>query len=94
MVAFVGSVLVSIVMTVGILWEMRRRPVGAPLSWGEAMFAATYIFFLMFWVYGVVPHQWLAWADNELGWRSDSYLLGPSSTSTLPVLVIHGPRET
>jgi hypothetical protein len=50
------------------------------------MFAATYVFFLMFWVYGVVPHQWLAWADNELKWRSDAYLLGPSSTSTLPVL--------
>ena len=23
------------------------------------MVAATYVFFLMFWVYGVVPHQWL-----------------------------------
>jgi hypothetical protein len=85
-VAFVGSVLVSIVMTLAILWEMRRRPVGTPLTWGEAMFAATYVFFLMFWVYGVVPHSWLAWADNELGWRSDAYLLGPSSTSSIPIL--------
>jgi hypothetical protein len=85
-VAFVGSVIVSIVMTAAIVWYGKRRPVGSPLSWGEAMFAATYVFLVMFWVYGVVPHQWLAWADNELGWRSDSYLLGPSSTSTLPVL--------
>ena len=86
MVAFVGSVLVSILLAGGIVWEMKRRPVGTPLSWGEAMFAATYVFFAMFWVYGVVPHQWLAWADNELLWRSDAYLLGPSSSSTLPVL--------
>ena len=86
MVAFVGSVLLSIAMTAVIFVVIKRRPVGTPLSWGEAMFAATYIFFLMFWVYGVVPHQWLTWADNELGWRSDSYLLGPSSTSALPIL--------
>ena len=86
MVAFVGSVVISILMTAAIVGYSKRRPVGTPLSWGEAMFAATYVFLLMFWVYGVVPHQWLAWADNELGWRSDSYLLGPSSTSTLPVL--------
>ena len=71
MVTFVGSVIVSILMTAAIVWYGKRRPVGSPLSWGEAMFAATYVFLVMFWVYGVVPHQWLAWADNELGWRSD-----------------------
>ena len=86
MVAFVGSVILSLVMGAAILWVAKRRPAGTPLTWGVAMFAATYVFFLMFWVYGVVPHQWLTWADNELGWRSDSYLLGPSSTSTLPIL--------
>jgi len=85
-VAFVGSTLLSILMGLAIVWYAKRRPVGTPLSWGEAMFAATYVFFVMFWVYGVVPHQFLTWADNELKWRSDAYLLGPSSTSTLPVL--------
>ena len=25
----------------------------------------------MFWVYGMVPHLWLTWADNELKWRPD-----------------------
>jgi len=86
MVAFVGSLLVAIVLTGAVVRYGQRRAPGAPLSWGEAMAAATFIFFLMFWVYGVVPHQWLAWADNELGWRSDAYLAGPSATSfkTLP----------
>jgi len=85
-VAFVGSLILSVAMTFSVLWFAKRRPTGSPLSWGEAMAAATYIFFVMFWVYGVVPHQWLTWADNELGWRSDAYLIGPSSSSTLPIL--------
>jgi hypothetical protein len=49
-------------------WHGKRRPVGAPLTWGEAMAAATFVFALMFWAYGVVPHQWLQYANNELGW--------------------------
>jgi len=80
MVAFVGSVLISIVLTAGVFVWAKRRPVGTPLSWGEAMAAATYAFFGMFWVYGVVPHQWLTWSENELGWRPDSYLAGPAGT--------------
>ena len=86
MVAFVGSTILGLVMGYAIVWYAKRRPVGTPVSWGEAMLAATYVFFLMFWVYGVVPHSFLTWADNELRWRSDAYLLGPSSTSTLPIL--------
>ena len=79
MVAFVGSVIVSSLHDAAPSSGTRkRRPVGTPLTWGEAMVAATYVFFLMFWVYGVVPHQWLAWADNELGWRPTSSSLGPS----------------
>jgi hypothetical protein len=31
----------------------------------------------MFLAYGIVPHQWLTWADNELGWRADKILFGP-----------------
>jgi hypothetical protein len=55
----------------------KRRPVGTPLSWGEAMFAAVYVFFVLFLAYGVVPHQWLNHADNNLRWRKDAILYGP-----------------
>jgi hypothetical protein len=57
-----------------VLAMARRRPVGAAITWGEAMVAATYSFFMMFWAYGVVPHLWLTWADNELKWRPDTLL--------------------
>ena len=40
---------------------------------GIVVFALT-----LFWIYGVVPHQWLTYADNELGWRVDKLLVGPT----------------
>src|SRR5438067_13102159 len=69
------SFLVAIAGMVAVLAYGRRRPVGAPLTWGEAMFAAGLSFALMFWAYGVVPHQWLQWANNELRWTPTKKLL-------------------
>src|SRR5947209_20420114 len=79
MAAFVSSILV---LALGIGASMlvgHRRPVGTPLTWGEAFLAATFGFGLMILAYGVIPHQWLNYADNELLWRPDRILLGISS---------------
>lgn len=72
------SFLVAVAGMAGVMLYGRRRPVGAPLTWGEAIAAATFAFGLMFWAYGVVPHQWLQWANNELGWTPSRKLLGPN----------------
>lgn len=90
MVAFIMTLIVGIAGVVAVLLYGRRRPVGAPLSWGEAMAAAAFAFFLFFWWYGVIPHQWLTYADNELGWTVDNYLLKPTGNQplTVPWLVI------
>ena len=77
MVAFALSAVVTVVLIAAIVAYMGRRPVGVPVTWGEAMFGAMIAFFAMFWVYGVLPHQWLAWADNELNWRTDKFFVGP-----------------
>lgn len=77
MVAFVVSFVVAVASIVGGMAYMKRRPVDASLTWGEAMAAAAFVYFVLFLAYGVVPHQWLTWADNELNWRSDRLLLGP-----------------
>ena len=77
MVAFVLSIVVTVALVAVILAYTKRRPVGTPVTWGEAMFGAMIVFFGMFWIYGVVPHQWLAWADNELNWRTDKLFVGP-----------------
>ena len=79
MVAFIASNLVLIVGVVLILAVGSRRPVGTRTTWGEAIVGATFIFALMIVAYGIIPHQWLDYADNELLWRPDRILLGVSS---------------
>ncbi|MDG2025707.1 MAG: hypothetical protein P8J50_01215 [Acidimicrobiales bacterium] len=77
MVAFTLSSIIMFALTGGIVAYSKRRPVGQPHTWGEAMLGAFVVFFLLFWAYGVVPHQWLVWAENELNWRSDKFFHGP-----------------
>ncbi len=79
MVAFIVSFAVTVGAIIGGMARAKRRPLDAPLSWGEAMLAATFVFFVLFMAYGVVPHQWLNWADNELNWRPDRLLAGPGA---------------
>lgn len=91
MVAFVSS-LVGLFLGVGIvMWYAGRRPVGTPVTWGEGMFAAVFVFWMFFWAYGVVPHQFLTWADGSLNWRSDAFgiplgPLGKHENSLIPIL--------
>jgi hypothetical protein len=75
-VAFIASIIFTIAMTLLVVPVAKRRPVGTPLTWGEAMVAATWVFAILFLAYGVVPHQWLDWASNELKWRSDRQFHG------------------
>ncbi len=77
MVAFTLSCIIALVVTGGIVAYAKRRPADQATTWGEAMVGSLVVFFLMFWVYGVVPHQWLTWADNELNWRVDKFFVGP-----------------
>ncbi len=55
----------------------KRRPIGTPTTWGEAMVGAVYAFFVMFLAFGVVPHQLIDHIDKNLGWRKDKLLFGP-----------------
>ena len=79
MVALATSILVVIAGVALALFVGRRRPVGTPLTWGEAFVAGTFVFAMMVVAYGVAPHQWLDYADNELLWRADKLLVGISS---------------
>jgi hypothetical protein len=75
--AFLSSLAVTMVMIFAIIPFGKRRPAGKPLSWGESMVASVYVYFVCFMAYGVVPHQWLTHAGNELGWRTDKFFWGP-----------------
>lgn len=77
MIAFLASLIFAIAGNIAVVMYSKRRAPGAPLSWGEAMVAATFAFLLFNLWYGVVPHQWITLADNEWSWRSDRLVAGP-----------------
>ena len=85
MIAFATTTIIGIALCALIVVYGKRRDVALRATWGEAMAAAGFVFFVMFWFYGVVPHQWLAWADNELNWRADAVLVKPNAFFPLTI---------
>jgi hypothetical protein len=85
LVALICTFLVGFAGVGAVVLYGRRRPVGAPLSWGEGMAAAVFAMFMFLWWYGVIPHQWLTYAEGELSWRPDSLIVRP--TGNVPVTI-------
>jgi hypothetical protein len=75
--AFIVSFVASVVLSLALIPYGKRRPVGTPVSWGEAMLGSTYIFGVLFLAYGIMPHQWIDHADKNLGWSKDRLIFGP-----------------
>lgn len=75
--ALIFSLLLSTALALVAIPVAKRRPVGTPLTWGEAMVASVYAFGVMFVAFGVVPHQWVDHADKDLGWNRAKLLFGP-----------------
>lgn len=71
MTAFVFAIFLTVAMAGAIYLWARRRPAGAPLSWGEAYLGGLFVFVFFLVIYGVLPNQWLQWCDGPLKWRSD-----------------------
>jgi hypothetical protein len=75
--AFLASLFAATAMTLVAIPYGKRRPIGTPFSWGEAMLGATYAFGVLFLAFGVVPHQWIDHADRNLGWSRTRIVMGP-----------------
>lgn len=75
--AFLFSLFLSTALALAVVPYAKRRPVGTPFSWGEAMVASVYAFGVMFIAFGIVPHQWIDHADKDLGWTRAKLLFGP-----------------
>jgi len=75
--AFLAALIGSTVLALAIIPYGKRRPVGSSFSWGEAMLGGTYIFGLLFLMFGILPHQWMDHADKDLGWSRDKIIHGP-----------------
>lgn len=75
--AFLFSFVLSTAMGLAVIPYAKRRPKDRPASWGEAMLGSTYAFLAMFIAFGVVPHQYVDYADKELGWSKTYIIYGP-----------------
>ncbi len=75
--AFLASLIATLVLSLAIIPYGKRRPVGAPFSWGEAMLVSTYLFGVLFLAFGILPHQFIDHADKDLGWSKDKIIFGP-----------------
>lgn len=54
---------------------LRRPKSDNPVTWAGAMLGAVSIFGIFIVSYGVVPHEWLTYADSTLKWRQDRIIL-------------------
>ena len=60
----------------GIFMVIVRRPKSElPPTWAQSMLGAVAVFGLFLLIYGVVPHEWLTWADSGLNLREDRILI-------------------
>jgi hypothetical protein len=87
--AFIVSFVVTTAMALVVIPYGKRRPVDRTSTWGEAMVGAAYVFGVLFLAFGVVPHQFIVHADNDLGWRKDNIVFGPFDV--LKPTVLGGP---
>jgi hypothetical protein len=50
------------------------------------MCGSVWVTAILFLCFGIIPHQFIVWADSDLGWRSDRFLVGPGEIlADLPV---------
>jgi hypothetical protein len=89
-IAFYASVLATVLMIGGAFFVLNRRPVGTPLTWGEAFVGATYVWAILLLCYAIVPHQYIAYCDKDLGWRSDIFGIPTGPLWHIPIWPISG----
>jgi hypothetical protein len=74
-----GRFFFSLILTAAgflVFFRVLKRPKGdLPPTWAQSMAGATAVFAMFLMCYGVVPHEWLTWADSKLGLREDKILL-------------------
>lgn len=65
-----SSVLLLIGTAVAVVL-LRRPKSDQPVTWAGAMLGAVAVFGMFLIGFGVVPHEWLTYADSTLKWRQD-----------------------
>jgi len=71
---FISLLLCAISFAIFMVMVRRPKP-ELPPTWAQSMLGATAVFALFLLIYGVVPHEWLTWADSSLNLREDRILI-------------------
>lgn len=79
MVALVVALIVTMLMTGMVVVYARIRPTDRPTTWGEAMIGAAFIFMLFIMLFGILPDQFIDYADNDLRWTNEKFLFTEAS---------------
>ncbi|HYH50216.1 MAG TPA: hypothetical protein VEG38_11785 [Acidimicrobiia bacterium] len=72
---FFISLLLCVISVAIFVMLLRRPKPELPPTWAQSMLGATAVFALFLLIYGVVPHEWLTWADSSLNLREDRILI-------------------
>ena len=83
MVALIVSLVITFAMAAGIFVYAKRRKVGTPVTWGEAVLAGTYVFALSSWSTASCRTSGSPTPTPTFSWRKDKILAGPGSTGFL-----------
>ena len=79
MVALIVALVVTVAMSAGVVAYSYIRPADQPTTWGEAMVASVYIFFLFVMLFGILPDQFIDYADNDLAWTNEKFVFTEAS---------------
>jgi len=78
-VALVVALVVTLAMSGMFIAYSYIRPADQPTTWGEAMVGAVFVFFYFVMIFGILPDQFIDYADNDLNWGIDRFLFTEAS---------------
>ena len=91
----VGRLIISsfmLVAGIGIAMLLMKRPKpDRPATWAECMAGAVGVFALFALAYGVVPHEWLTFANAKLGWGDSTKFVFTSHEHILGLISVNYP---
>jgi len=68
------AVLLGIIIIAGFAFALRRPARATEATWAGSMAFAILVFACMIVGYGVIPHEWLTFADSIMRWDDDHFV--------------------
>lgn len=79
MVALIVAFVVTMAMSGVVIAYSYIRPSDRRTTWGEAMVGSVFVFMVFIMLFGILPDQWIDYADNDLKWTNEKFLFTEAS---------------